>query len=120
MQGASHHEAVSALRNAGSCIRMTVLRDRLPPQKVPDPDGPPDEWGETGQQPSHQAGQEAKAASMESTRGCLSKTTEAVFCNGNDIVGGLVEYERFSPYIMHNFYPLCFLPLCHSLNGRMR
>ena len=33
MQVVTHHEAVSALRNAGSCIKMKVLRSRaLPPE----------------------------------------------------------------------------------------
>lgn len=31
MQGVSHHEAVSTLRQAGSCIKMKVLRQRLEP-----------------------------------------------------------------------------------------
>ncbi|KAM8738320.1 uncharacterized protein AB9X84_020820 [Acanthopagrus schlegelii] len=42
MQGATHQEAVSALRNAGSCVKMKVLRDRLLPQEVCDPDKPQD------------------------------------------------------------------------------
>ncbi|CAG09417.1 unnamed protein product [Tetraodon nigroviridis] len=87
MEGATHHEAVSALRNAGSCIRMTVLRDRLPPREVPDPDGPRDEWGSTGQQPSNQA---AKAALTESTEGCLSKSIDVVVCNGIDTIPRII------------------------------
>lgn len=91
---------------------MTLLRDKLPPGEVPDPGGPQDEWGVTGQQPSHQTGQAAKAALMESTEGCLSKSIEAVVCNGNDIVGNLLKYVCFSPYIMHDFDPLCLFSLC--------
>lgn len=87
MQGATHHEAVSALRNAGSCIRMTVLRDGLPPREVKAPGGPRDERDVTGQQLSNQEGQTAKAGLIESQEGCLSKSIEAVVCNGNDMVG---------------------------------
>ncbi|MEQ2249889.1 hypothetical protein ILYODFUR_034258, partial [Ilyodon furcidens] len=31
MQGVTHHEAVAALRNAGGCIKLKVLREKLPP-----------------------------------------------------------------------------------------
>lgn len=79
MQGATHHEAVSALRNAGSWIRLTVLRDRLAPPEVPDPDGAQDEQGATGQT--------ARAAPVGRTEGCLSKSIEALVCNGSDTVG---------------------------------
>uniref|UniRef100_H3DGM1 PDZ domain-containing protein n=1 Tax=Tetraodon nigroviridis TaxID=99883 RepID=H3DGM1_TETNG len=107
MEGATHHEAVSALRNAGSCIRMTVLRDRLPPREVPDPDGPRDEWGSTGQQPSNQA---AKAALTESTEGCLSKSIDVVVCNGIDTVSHLLENDNLSPSFTldfsHKVFPL--------------
>lgn len=91
MQGATHHEAVSALKNAGSCIRMIVLRDRLPPPEVDFSGGPRDEWDATGQQPSNPEGQTAKAALMESRERCLSKSIEAVVCNGNDVVRGFLK-----------------------------
>lgn len=91
MQGATHHEAVSALRNAGICIRMTVLRDRLPPREVNLSGGPRDELDATGQQPSNPEGQTAKAALMEGREGCLSKSIEAVVCNGNDIVSDFLK-----------------------------
>lgn len=35
MQGVSHHEAVSTLRQAGSCIKIKVLRQRLGPTENP-------------------------------------------------------------------------------------
>ncbi|XP_035981910.1 protein lap4 [Fundulus heteroclitus] len=53
MQGAAHHEAVAALRNAGSCISLKVLRERLPPPE------------------------------LEEAETCLPKKIEAVVCNGN-------------------------------------
>lgn len=96
MQGATHHEAVSALRNAGSCIRMTVLRDGLPPGEAPDPGGPREEQDAgTGQQPSNQEGQTAKPPSAESVEGSLSKRIEAVVCNGSDTVGGFAGTPLF-------------------------
>ncbi|XP_029691509.1 leucine-rich repeat-containing protein 1 [Takifugu rubripes] len=96
MQGATHHEAVGALRNAGSCIRMTVLRDRLPPREVNLSVGPWDERDATGQQPSNPEGQTAKAALMEGREGCLSESIEAVVCNGNDVPGRKNEMNQIS------------------------
>ncbi|KAF6731443.1 Leucine-rich repeat-containing protein 1 [Oryzias melastigma] len=69
MQGATHQEAVSALRNAGSCIKMKVLRERLPPLEVTDLDMP--------QHPSDAAEQLLDGA------GCPSRKTQAVICNGH-------------------------------------
>ncbi|XP_048125132.1 tyrosine-protein phosphatase non-receptor type 13 [Alosa alosa] len=41
MQEVTHHEAVSTLRNAGSCIKMKVLRSRaLPHEPCPPPENP--------------------------------------------------------------------------------
>ena len=34
MKGMAHHEAVSALRHAGSCIKMKVLREKRLPIQV--------------------------------------------------------------------------------------
>ncbi|XP_018543775.1 leucine-rich repeat-containing protein 1 isoform X1 [Lates calcarifer] len=87
MQGATHHEAVSALRNAGSCIKMKVLRDRLLHQEVCDLDKPQDAQVVKGRQLCSQdgGGQRSKQSKMESTEDCLSKKIEAVVCNGNGI-----------------------------------
>ncbi|XP_015230008.1 PREDICTED: protein scribble homolog [Cyprinodon variegatus] len=52
MQGAAHHEAVAALRNAGSCIKLKVLRERMP------------------------------SSELEEAESCLPKKIEAVVCNG--------------------------------------
>lgn len=124
MQGATHHEAVSALRNAGSCIRMTVLRDRLPPPEVKVPGGPRDERDVTGQQLSNQEGQAAKAGLIESKEGCLSKSIEAIVCNGNDIVGYFFAETTvlfFSLWVTYTFHTLSrFLSLFLSPNGKMR
>ncbi|XP_022617974.1 protein scribble homolog [Seriola dumerili] len=82
MQGATHHEAVSALRNAGSCIKMKVLRERLLPREVCDlrePQDPQDPQDVTGLQLC------SKQPKTESAEDCLSKKIEAVVCNGNSI-----------------------------------
>ncbi|XP_075933429.1 uncharacterized protein LOC142933183 [Anarhichas minor] len=87
MQAATHHEAVSALRNAGSCIKMKVLREKLLPREVCDPDEPQDPREVTQRQPCRQdgGGQRDTQPKMESTEDCLSKEIEAVVCNGNGI-----------------------------------
>ncbi|XP_069395213.1 protein scribble homolog [Paralichthys olivaceus] len=87
MQWATHHEAVSALRNAGSCINMKVLRERPPPRGVRDLDEPQDPQDVTGRQLCSQDGWRSKQPKMKSK--CLSKKIEAVVCNGNGIVSDL-------------------------------
>ncbi|XP_049927786.1 inaD-like protein [Epinephelus moara] len=88
MQAATHHEAVSALRNAGSCIKMKVLRERLLPRgQACDPEDPQDPQNMTGRQLCSQdgGGQRGKQPKMESVEDCLSKKIEAVVCNGNGV-----------------------------------
>lgn len=99
MQGATHHEAVSALRNAGSCIKMKVLRERLLPREVCDlgePQDPPDVTGRQlcGQDAGVQTG---KQLLMESTEDCLAKKIEAVVCNGNGIPDLASDLNRILP-----------------------
>lgn len=90
MQGATHHEAVSALRNAGSCIKMKVLRERLPPQEVRDLEQSQEIQDAIGPQLCSQdrGGQKNKQSKMEISDECLSKKIEVVVCNGNSMVGG--------------------------------
>lgn len=79
VQGATHQEAVSALRNAGSCIKMTVLRDR-----TSDPGGPQDQRDAVERQlcrPTVESAEEPPSLKME-----------ANFCNGNGVVGSSAEY----------------------------
>ncbi|XP_041866350.1 Golgi-associated PDZ and coiled-coil motif-containing protein isoform X1 [Melanotaenia boesemani] len=85
MQGATHHEAVGALRNAGSCIKMKVVRERVLPREVCDPDVPQDFPDSTGRQLSRQdgAGLRSKQSQLESVEDYLSRKIEAVVCNGN-------------------------------------
>ncbi|XP_039640783.1 leucine-rich repeat-containing protein 1 isoform X2 [Perca fluviatilis] len=87
MQAATHHEAVSALRNAGSCIKMKVLREKLLPREVCDPDEHHDPRDVTGRQPCTQDGgdQRGKPHNTESVEDGLSKKIEAVVCNGSSI-----------------------------------
>lgn len=111
MQGATHHEAVSALRNAGSCIKMKVLRERLLPRVVRDLDVSQDPRDAAGRQLcSQHGGGRSKQLKLESAEDCVSKKIEAVVCNGNGIVGGLLIY-----YIAHKTHflnPSCF-STCH-------
>ncbi|XP_071336916.1 uncharacterized protein [Trachinotus anak] len=87
MQWVTHHEAVSALRNAGSCITMKVLRERLLPREMCDLDEPQDPQDVIGLQLCTQdgGGQKSEQPRMESAEDCLSKKTEVVVCNGNSI-----------------------------------
>lgn len=105
MQGATHLEAVTALRNAGSCIMMKVLRERLLPREVSvldDPQDPPDVMS---RQLCSQdgGGQRSKQPKTESTEDCLSKKIEAVVCNGNGIVGGLLKSLQKQSTILNQF-----------------
>lgn len=93
MQAATHQEAVNALRNAGSCIKMTVLSDRLLPREVSDLGGPQDQQNVIGRQLCSQEGkgQSDKQSMMENAEDYLSRKIQAVACNGNGIVSGLLK-----------------------------
>lgn len=78
VQGATHQEAVSALRNAGSCIKMTVVRDR-----TSDPGGLQDQRDVVERQLCR--------PTAESAEEPPSRKTEANFCNGNGVVGSSTE-----------------------------
>ncbi|CAJ1067514.1 leucine-rich repeat-containing protein 1 isoform X1 [Xyrichtys novacula] len=103
MQGATHHQAVGALRNAGSCIKMKVLRERLLPRELYSPDQPPppppsssspplDPRDVTGRQLQGRAGGGGKSKQQreESREDSLSRKMETVVCNGN----GISDLER--------------------------
>ncbi|XP_044070284.1 uncharacterized protein LOC122884425 isoform X2 [Siniperca chuatsi] len=96
MQAATHHQAVSALRNAGSCIKMKVLRERLLPPEVCDLDEPQGPQDVTGRQLCSQdgGGQMSKQPKKESAEDYLSKKIEAVVCNGNGISGLESDLKR--------------------------
>ncbi|XP_029376248.1 protein scribble homolog [Echeneis naucrates] len=83
MQGATHHEAVSALRTAGSCISMKVLRERLVPREGCDSHQAQDPSDGTALQLCNKdaRGKEPNTESPD----CPSKKIEAVVCNGNSI-----------------------------------
>ncbi|KAM6915959.1 uncharacterized protein FYW49_009070 [Xenentodon cancila] len=84
MQGAAHHEAVSALRNAGSCIKMKVLRDRLVTREASDMEVPQNPLDLAGQGQDG-GGLRSKQSQLESADDRLPKEIEVVVCNGNDI-----------------------------------
>ncbi|KAI3363131.1 hypothetical protein L3Q82_011784 [Scortum barcoo] len=85
MQGATHHEAVSALRNAGNCIKMKVLRERLLPREACDLDEPQEPPDVTERQlcGPDGGGQRGRQAKLDSADDCLTTRIEAVVCNGN-------------------------------------
>ncbi|CAL9687982.1 unnamed protein product [Knipowitschia caucasica] len=77
MHGATHQLAVSSLRNAGSSIRIKVLRDPLP----------------TGEEALDLTNNTAKSLICQedlTIRNCLSRRIEAVVCNGN----GMIELRK--------------------------
>ncbi|AWP14114.1 putative leucine-rich repeat-containing protein 1 isoform 2 [Scophthalmus maximus] len=89
MQGATHHEAVSALRNVGSCMEMKVVRERLLlPREVRDLAGPQEPPDVTGRQPCSQDGRGRRSKPPKTERAhCLSEKIEAVVCNGKVSIG---------------------------------
>ncbi|XP_014837338.1 PREDICTED: disks large homolog 1-like isoform X1 [Poecilia mexicana] len=80
MQGATHHEAVAALRNAGCCIKLKVLRERLPPSDVYVPAVSQDPPDPAAGRPLCSI---SKQSQLEESEKCLPKKIEAVVCNGN-------------------------------------
>lgn len=76
MQGVSHHEAVSTLRQAGSCIKIKVLRQRLEPAENRATEEP--EESKTGLL----IGQKETELNCSS----IAKRIEAVVCNGKGSV----------------------------------
>ncbi|XP_063730496.1 protein scribble homolog [Eleginops maclovinus] len=96
MQLVTHHGAVTALRNAGSCIKMKVLRERLLPRELCDPGEHKDLWDVTRRQPCSQEGgsQRGKQPNMENTDFCFSKKIEKSVCNGNGISDLYSELSR--------------------------
>ncbi|KAM4729457.1 uncharacterized protein FYW61_010031 [Anableps anableps] len=90
MQGATHHEAVAALRNAGSCIKLKVLRERLPPSEVYHPGVPQDPPDPTARQLCPMS----KQSQLEEAENCLPKKIEAVVCNGNSALDSDSDLNR--------------------------
>ncbi|XP_037321441.1 disks large homolog 4 [Pungitius pungitius] len=84
MRAATHHEAVSALRKAGSCVDMIVLREQPPPPEACDPEEARDA---TGPRPCGQdgGGQRGERPPMGRIEDWLPGEMEAAVCNGNGI-----------------------------------
>lgn len=76
MQGVSHNAAVSTLRQAGSCIKMKVLRQNLEPAEDRATQEPED--SKTG----------LLIGCKETELDCssIANRTEAVVCNGKGLV----------------------------------
>nr|XP_057914028.1 inaD-like protein [Doryrhamphus excisus] len=87
MQSVTHLEAVRALRNAGSCIKMKVLREASHPRQVGQfADGTQDAEDATSWRPCSQddaKGQRSAQQKMEGRDDSLPQKMEAVVCNGN-------------------------------------
>ncbi|XP_046885570.1 patj homolog [Hypomesus transpacificus] len=101
MQEVSHHQAVSALRNAGSCIKMMVLRQRnflrdavatTTTRVTAEMEVPGDQQHEGGHGSilSQPPPQPLAGESSSVGRKLLTNRIEAVVCNGN----GLADPER--------------------------
>lgn len=76
MQGVSHNAAVSTLRQAGSCIKMKVLRQSLEPAEDRATQEPED--SKTGLLIGHKE--------TELDYSSIANRTEAVVCNGKGLV----------------------------------
>ncbi|XP_066552877.1 uncharacterized protein LOC136718969 [Amia ocellicauda] len=88
MQHVTHHEAVSALRHAGSCIKMMLLRERTQGSESPDHDDSSvsdTESIKNGQHDSQEVyGHNHSAQGVESGSQCSPAARRGtIVCNGN-------------------------------------
>lgn len=81
---------------------MKVLRERLLPREVCDPDRSQDPADVTGRQLCSQdgGGQRGKRPAAESAEDRSSRKTEAVVCNGNGIVGVALKSQHKQSFKM--------------------
>ncbi|XP_024916559.1 disks large homolog 3-like isoform X3 [Cynoglossus semilaevis] len=88
MLGATHHEAVSTLRNAGSCIKMKVLRERmmLPTDEPQDPG----DMIDGVDLPQLCGVQRSKQSRVDAAPDCLPRKIEAVLCNGSSTIPRII------------------------------
>lgn len=93
MLGATHHEAVSTLRNAGSCIKMKVLRERmmLPTDEPQDPG----DMIDGVDLPQLCGVQRSKQSRVDAAPDCLPRKIEAVLCNGSSTVSCLLQSQHY-------------------------
>lgn len=112
MQEVSHHEAVSVLRNAGSCIKMKVLRERcvhVEPREhersdtmETDPQVS-QEWDVTLSN-NRSSGPQSSADPMPECSP-LTNRIEATVCNGNGPVGSsadIIKRERALAVLLYS------------------
>ncbi|XP_061913632.1 FERM and PDZ domain-containing protein 2 [Entelurus aequoreus] len=85
MQGVTHLEAVRALRNAGSCIRLKVLREASHPRQVGQSDDDTRDAEDVSSRRTCSRDGAKGQQKMEDGDDGLSKKMEAVVCNGNGI-----------------------------------
>ncbi|MBN3308869.1 LRRC1 protein, partial [Amia calva] len=96
MQHVTHHEAVSALRHAGSCIKMMVLRERTQGSESSDHDDSSvsdTESIKNGQHDSQEVyGHNHSAQGVESGSQCSPAARRGtIVCNGNGAVSAVAE-----------------------------
>ncbi|KAK6489147.1 tyrosine-protein phosphatase non-receptor type 13 [Huso huso] len=96
LQNVTHHEAVSALKNAGNCIKIVVLRDRLTSTENPKTTDPV--AVETESVKEHSDNNNCKkhqtSCSDETRLGQKqTETKETVVCNGNGMGSSASEED---------------------------
>ncbi|MGH0139287.1 UNVERIFIED_CONTAM: hypothetical protein FKN15_037077 [Acipenser sinensis] len=106
LQNVTHHEAVSALKNAGNCIKIVVLRDRLTSTENPKTTDPV--AVETESVKEHSDNNNCKkhqtSCSDETRLGQKqTETKETVVCNGNGMHLGTQE-EMASDMLQHGIF----------------
>lgn len=84
---------------------MKVLRERLLHPEVCDLEEPQYSQDVTGRQ---QRSQDGGGQIMESAEDCLSKKIEAVVCNGNGIVGGVLKSQHKQNYFLNDSHQSVF------------
>ncbi|XP_061645256.1 leucine-rich repeat-containing protein 1 isoform X4 [Phyllopteryx taeniolatus] len=99
MQGATHLEAVRALRNAGSCIKMRVLREGSHVrQRVSQSNDARDAEDAASRRPcSHDDAKGPRSISQkgaEGTENCVTKKMDVVLCNSNGIADFKSDLRR--------------------------
>lgn len=112
MQEVSHHEAVSVLRNAGSCIKMKVLQERCVPVEPREHER--SDTMETDPQVSQEwdvtlsnnrsSGPQSSADPMPECSP-LTNRIEATVCNGNGPVGSsadIIKRERALAVLLYS------------------
>ncbi|RXM33124.1 Leucine-rich repeat-containing protein 1 [Acipenser ruthenus] len=106
LQNVTHHEAVNALKNAGNCIKIVVLRDRLTSTENPKTTDPVAVETESVKEHSdnNNCKKHQSSCSDETRLGQKqTETKETVVCNGNGMHLGSQE-EMASDMLQHGIF----------------